>query len=146
MEASATTDVWLSNDRVVVSGYSQGPVAWNLDGDVTVVAANASDTELGAAVMEMLERPAKRVQEPAQRPLLSAARVRSFRQLEREYALVSVERDGATLRFDAWEPEGGGMVPMIELQQQLDALAPDHTLIGRVTREIAQRSVFRPTR
>jgi len=109
MRASATTHVWLSGDRVIVCGYSQGPVTWTLDGDVTAVAASASTAELGAAVHGMLERPARTVEVAEQKPLLSAARVRSYRQLEREYALVSVDLDGGTLsirRLEArrWRP------------------------------------------
>ena len=143
---SATTHVWLSGDRVIVCGYSQGPVTWTLDGDVTAVAASASTAELGAAVHGMLERPARTVEVAEQKPLLSAARVRSYRQLEREYALVSVDLDGGTLRFDAWRPDGGGLVPIVEFHQRLDASGADHAEVGRTIRAVAQHSVVRPPR
>jgi hypothetical protein len=143
---SATTQVWLSGDRVIVCGYSRGPVTWTLDGDITAVAASASAAELGAAVHGMLARPARTVEEAAEKPLLSAARVRSYRQLEREYALVSVDLDGGTFRFDAWRPDGGGLVPTVEFHQRLEASGADHAAIGRMIRVVAQHSVVRRPR
>lgn len=145
--ARATADVWLGVDRVVVSGYSMGGVTWTLDGDVTVVPATAPAAELGEAVLAMLrDRPPRSPDAAAEKPLFKAARVRSFRQLEREYALVSVDLNGASLRMDAWMPDGQALVPLVEFHRIVDLASSSHEDIGFMIREIAQHSVVRNPR
>lgn len=143
----ATVNVWLGVDRVVVCGYSMGRVTWTLDGDVTVVPATAANAELGEAALAMLrERPPRSPDSEAEKPLFKAAMVRSYRQLEREYALVSVDLDGGSLRMDAWKPDGQTQVPLIEFHRLLDLATSSHADIGRLIRQVAQHSVVRDPR
>lgn len=138
--ARAAAEVWLGDTRTIVAGLSRGPIAWALDGDVVALDSVASDEDLGSMVVGLLDRGATTVDAPVSRPLFAAAGVRSYRQLYREYVVVSVDREGDELRFDPWIPGSRGLVGPAEDRHRLLHHPVDDAEVGRVVREVARHS------
>lgn len=133
-------EVWLGDTRTIVAGLSRGPGAWALDGHVVALESVAPDVDLGALVVGVLGRGATTVDAPVSKPLFAAAGVRSYRQLYREYVVVSVDREGDELRLDPWIPGGRGLVGPAEDLHQVLRLPVDDADVGRVVREVARHS------
>ena len=140
MTDRSVAEVWLGQSRAIVAGLSPGPGTWVLDGDVMALDATTADEDLGGHVMAMLGRRATTVDVPLNKPLFAAAGVRSYRQLYREYVVVSVDQEDVELRLDPWVPQGRGLgCPNPDRHQLLTLPAADDA-VGRLVRDVARHS------
>jgi hypothetical protein len=147
-ERAAAASVYRTADRYVVAPEVGGGGHWVVGGSAAALPRPSSPQELGRLVLDALRQSL--AQSPPEgernlmRPVLRAAKLRSYRRLLEQSALCSVLEDGTDLVLTPTRNGGStgpdrGFVPLAEEATKCPRQNQDIALVGHAVLETLER-------